>query len=49
MVNVYKSVEYSEATSLLQEKRQAMARVVEIDRTLRKLSKEEPQTVEAAR
>lgn len=57
MGNVYKlaepgmriRAEYKEAASLFEEKRQAMARVAEIDRTLRKLSKEEPHAVEAAR
>jgi hypothetical protein len=34
--------EYSEARSLLEEKRGAMSRVAEIDHTLRELSKEEP-------
>jgi hypothetical protein len=41
--------EYQEAALLLDEKRQVMARVVEIDRALRHLSKEEPQAVESAR
>jgi hypothetical protein len=57
MGNVYRPVghgtrlaaEYSEARSLLEEKRSAMARIAEIDRMLRELSKEEPDAVEAAR
>jgi hypothetical protein len=43
------AAEYSKARSLLEEKRSAMARIVEIERTLRKFSKEEPQAVAAAR
>ena len=57
MGNVYKPVgpglrslaEYREAKALLEEKRIVMARVVEIDRVLRKLSSEDPAAVEAAR
>jgi len=57
MGNVYKPIdeelraasEYSAARSLLEEKRKAMARVVEIDRALRNLCSENPTAVEFAR
>lgn len=57
MGNVYKpvdhslrlSLEYSEARSLLEKKREAMARVAEIDRALRRLQGEDFDAVEAAR
>jgi hypothetical protein len=57
MGNTYKPVdqrsrltaEYSEARMLFEERRLAQTRVAEIDRALRKLSKEEPEAVQAAR
>jgi len=55
--NLYKPIdeglraasEYSEARSFPEEKRKAMARVVEIDRALRDLCGEDPAKVEVAR
>jgi hypothetical protein len=57
MGNVYKPVdhslrlssEYVEARSLFEEKREAMARVAEIDRALRRLQDEDSDAVAAAR
>lgn len=42
------TAEYSEARMLFEERRQAQARVVDIDRALRELSKEDPEAVQAA-
>jgi hypothetical protein len=56
MGNVYKpvegsrlTVEYAEARMLFEERRQAQARVAEINRALRELSEAEPDAVQAAR